>query len=310
MGQLGQRPILVGAVGADFAATGRGWSATAWTAPRCTSARSSTPPASCAPPTTDLTQIASFYPGAMSEARHIELAPVADRVGGLDLVLIGANDPGDDPPLRRSAASGATRSPPTRRSSSPGWTAGRQPDQRRRLPVDQRLRALAAGDQGRPHDARCSSTSRSGSPRSARTASEISARGHRAGARAGRQGVPGRPDRRRRRFPGRFLLRASWGLGLERAAQVGSLVAALVLETIGPRSTTSAPTSSSSGSPLPTATRPPSTSSRSCPDELDRMTPPVCRGSVRAHSPRGWPRRCPRRCSRSIRSTPRCAATT
>jgi adenosine kinase len=29
----------------------------------------------------------------MSEAREIELGPIADRVGGLDLVLIGANDP-------------------------------------------------------------------------------------------------------------------------------------------------------------------------------------------------------------------------
>jgi adenosine kinase len=41
----------------------------------------------------DQNQIASFYPGAMSEAREIELRPVDDRVGGLNLVLIGANDP-------------------------------------------------------------------------------------------------------------------------------------------------------------------------------------------------------------------------
>jgi adenosine kinase len=42
---------------------------------------------------TEQCQIASFYPGAMSEAREIELGPVAERVGGLDLVLVGANDP-------------------------------------------------------------------------------------------------------------------------------------------------------------------------------------------------------------------------
>ena len=41
----------------------------------------------------DQAQIASFYAGAMSEAREIELGPIADRVGGLDLVVIGANDP-------------------------------------------------------------------------------------------------------------------------------------------------------------------------------------------------------------------------
>ena len=41
----------------------------------------------------DHNQIGSFYTGAMSEARQIELKTVADRVGGLDLVLIGADDP-------------------------------------------------------------------------------------------------------------------------------------------------------------------------------------------------------------------------
>ena len=41
----------------------------------------------------DQNQIASFYAGAMSEARLIELLPVAERLGGLDLVVIGANDP-------------------------------------------------------------------------------------------------------------------------------------------------------------------------------------------------------------------------
>lgn len=38
-------------------------------------------------------QIASFYAGAMSEARQIELAPVERRVGDLDLVVVSPNDP-------------------------------------------------------------------------------------------------------------------------------------------------------------------------------------------------------------------------
>ena len=38
-------------------------------------------------------QIASFYAGAMSEAREIELKPIADRAGDPDYVLIGPNDP-------------------------------------------------------------------------------------------------------------------------------------------------------------------------------------------------------------------------
>ncbi|CAM3582346.1 carbohydrate kinase family protein [Mycobacterium colombiense] len=40
----------------------------------------------------DMAQIASFYPGAMSEARNIKLADVASA-GKPDLVIIGANDP-------------------------------------------------------------------------------------------------------------------------------------------------------------------------------------------------------------------------
>src|SRR4029450_12424345 len=93
MGQLGLRPALVGAVGPDFDDYG-GWlerhgvdcdsvhiSEVAHTARFvCTTDE-------------DMCQIASFYAGAMSEARNIELAPVAERVGGLDLVLVSANDP-------------------------------------------------------------------------------------------------------------------------------------------------------------------------------------------------------------------------
>ncbi|MEO7754188.1 MAG: carbohydrate kinase family protein [Terracoccus sp.] len=93
MANLGQSPILVGAVGQDFADY-RSWlerhgvdcasvhySESQHTARFiCTTDR-------------DMAQIATFYAGAMTEARDIELAPVAARVGGLDLVVIGANDP-------------------------------------------------------------------------------------------------------------------------------------------------------------------------------------------------------------------------
>jgi adenosine kinase len=90
---LGLRPILVGAVGEDFVDY-RSWlerhdidcdsvhvSGTRHTARFvCTT-------------DTTMAQIASFYAGAMSEAREIELAPIERRVGGLDLVVISANDP-------------------------------------------------------------------------------------------------------------------------------------------------------------------------------------------------------------------------
>jgi adenosine kinase len=94
MGLLGLRPALVGAVGSDFDLDYRGWlerhnvdcgsvhvSELAHTARFvCTTDE-------------DMCQIASFYAGAMSEARQIELLPVAQRLGGLDLVIVSPNDP-------------------------------------------------------------------------------------------------------------------------------------------------------------------------------------------------------------------------
>ena len=93
MGRLGLRPVLVGAVGADFADY-RSWLERHGvdTASVHVSAERHTARFLC---TTDLdrNQIASFYPGAMSEAREIELGPVAERIGGLDLVVVSPNDP-------------------------------------------------------------------------------------------------------------------------------------------------------------------------------------------------------------------------
>jgi adenosine kinase len=93
LGNLGLRPVLVGAVGEDFVDY-RAWlerhnvdcdsvhvSPTRHTARFvCTNDSS-------------MAQIASFYAGAMSEAREIELKPIVDRVGASDYVLIGPNDP-------------------------------------------------------------------------------------------------------------------------------------------------------------------------------------------------------------------------
>ena len=42
---------------------------------------------------TELNQIASFFPGAMSEARNIELQPIMDKTGRLDLIVISPDDP-------------------------------------------------------------------------------------------------------------------------------------------------------------------------------------------------------------------------
>jgi adenosine kinase len=93
MGVLGGSPTLVGAVGADFDDY-RQWltshgvncdsvlvSESAYTARFvCTTDE-------------DMAQIASFYPGAMSEASTIKLADIVKQTGTPDLVIIGANDP-------------------------------------------------------------------------------------------------------------------------------------------------------------------------------------------------------------------------
>lgn len=93
IGILGGSPTLVGAVGKDFDDY-RGWltshgvdcsqvlvSDTAYTARFvCTTDE-------------DMAQLASFYPGAMSEARNIKLADLVAAQGEPELVIIGANDP-------------------------------------------------------------------------------------------------------------------------------------------------------------------------------------------------------------------------
>ncbi|MCX5261991.1 carbohydrate kinase family protein [Streptomyces canus] len=93
LGRLGLRPVLVGAVGADFVDRGRRLAecgVDTGSVRVCGSLH--TARFIC---TTDLdqNQIATFYAGAMAEASLIDLAAVHGRTGGLDLVLVGADDP-------------------------------------------------------------------------------------------------------------------------------------------------------------------------------------------------------------------------
>jgi adenosine kinase len=103
MAGLGLTPILVGSAGTDFGEhliqlkelgvdTDSVWISTAAPTARFT----------C---TTDLdmNQIASFYTGAMAEARNIQLKDVVDRTGAVDLVLVSPNDP--EAMLRHTAQS-------------------------------------------------------------------------------------------------------------------------------------------------------------------------------------------------------------
>lgn len=93
LGCLGLSPVLVGAVGADFAEYGQWLSGHGVDISAVhTSQDKHTARFLC---TTDAqqNQIASFYPGAMSESRDIDLNSVVSRFGGADLVVIGPCDP-------------------------------------------------------------------------------------------------------------------------------------------------------------------------------------------------------------------------
>lgn len=93
MGVLGLHPILISAVGIDWedyeawltrhgVDTSHVWiSETLHTALYMVTTD------------TELNQIASFFPGAMSEARNIELQPIMDKAGRLDLLVISPDDP-------------------------------------------------------------------------------------------------------------------------------------------------------------------------------------------------------------------------
>ena len=93
IGVLGGDAVLVGAAGMDFTDY-REWLESAGV--NCDNVLiSETEHTARFVCTTDLemAQIASFYPGAMSRARNIRLADVLAAVGRPELVIVGANDP-------------------------------------------------------------------------------------------------------------------------------------------------------------------------------------------------------------------------
>ncbi|XUL86484.1 carbohydrate kinase family protein [Streptomyces galilaeus] len=93
LARLGHRPLLVGAVGADFARYGRRLSALGVDTSGVHVSRSRHTARFLCTTDPDGNRIASFYPGATTEAADIDLVDVVNRGGGADLVLVGADDP-------------------------------------------------------------------------------------------------------------------------------------------------------------------------------------------------------------------------
>ncbi|UGY90941.1 carbohydrate kinase family protein [Streptomyces gobiensis] len=236
MGQLGAQPVLVGAAGADFAEY-RAWLERHGvdTASVRISEVLHTARFVCTTDT-DHNQIGSFYTGAMSEARQIELQSVADRVGVLDLIHIGADDP---EAMMRHTEECRTRGIPFAADYS---------QQLARMGGEE-IRALTDGAAylfANEYETALIETKTGWSADEVldRVGTRVTTLGAR-GVRIVRAGEPvievGCPEEETKADPtgvgdafrAGFLSGLAWGVSLERAAQVGCMLATLVIETVG-----------------------------------------------------------------------------
>ncbi|GAA4679928.1 carbohydrate kinase family protein [Streptomyces youssoufiensis] len=236
MGALGLRPVLVGAAGEDFAEY-RAWLERHGVDTESVRISELLHTARFVCTTdTDHNQIASFYTGAMSEARQIELQPVAQRVGGLDLVLIGADDP--EAMVRhtdecRTRGYAFAADPSQQLARMDGEDIRRLVDGATYLFTNEYEKALIE-----------SKTGWSAEEILAKVGTRVTTLGAQ-GVRVERVGEPaievGVPEEKAKvdptgvgdAFRAGFLAGLSWELTLERAAQVGCMLATLVIETLG-----------------------------------------------------------------------------
>lgn len=237
LGQFGVDTVLVGSVGRDFDDDYRGWldGNGVDTSAVHVSADQHTARFLC---TTDddQNQIASFYTGAMEEARRIQLGPIAEQVGGLDLVVVSPDDP--------SAMINHTSE--CRRLgldfvADPSQQIARMPGTDLRKLIEG-ARYLITNDYEKKLLER--KTQWSDEQILGKVDTRITTIGPRGSiierADGTRLDVPTVPERRRTDptgvgdgFRAGFLAALSWGLQAERCAQVGSLTATYVLEHIG-----------------------------------------------------------------------------
>jgi adenosine kinase len=236
LGNLGLAPVLVGAVGEDFVEY-RAWLERHHV--DCGSVHvSETRHTARFVCTTDaaMAQIASFYAGAMSEAREIELKPIVDRTGAPEWVLIGPNDP--EAMLRH-----------TDECRQRGYRFAADPSQQLAFGDGELIRPLVDGA-----DVLFSNEYEAAliTQKTGWTADEVLERVGTwvvtlgaAGVRIDRKGeesitVAAVPEIRKVEptgvgdaFRAGFLAALTWGLGLERAAQLGCLLAVYVVEQVG-----------------------------------------------------------------------------
>jgi adenosine kinase len=239
LGVLGLRPLLIGAVGSDFDDY-RHWLEEhgVSTAGVRESLLRHTARFIC---TTDAdgNQIGSFYAGAMSEDAEIKIVPLADTHGGIDLVLIGAGDPG-------------AMVAHTAECRDAGIPFAADPSQQlARILDDEQVRALVDGAEylfGNEYEEALieRKSGWTGAEILARVKVRITtlgpggARVDQAGqppvmVRAVRDAQPADPTGSGDAFRSGFLAAVAWGLSLERCAQLGNLMAVHALEATGPQ---------------------------------------------------------------------------
>ncbi|MFV8128032.1 carbohydrate kinase family protein [Streptomyces syringium] len=236
MGVLGLHPVLVGAAGQDFAEY-RAWldrhgvdTASVRISEVLHTARF------VCTTDTDHNQIASFYTGAMSEARQIELHPVAERVGGLDLVLIGADDP---EAMLRHTEECRTRAIPF--AADPSQQLARLEGDDIRLLIEGATYLFTNEYEKALIE---SKTGWTDAEVLAKVGTRVTTLGAR-GVRIERTGEPAievgcaqeeakvDPTGVGDAFRAGFLAGLTWELSVERAAQLGCMLATLVIETLG-----------------------------------------------------------------------------
>jgi len=235
MGLLNRTPVLVGAVGADFAEY-RAWldehgvdCSSVLVSEKAHTARF------VCTTDDDMAQIASFYPGAMSEARDISIGDVAEK-HTLDLVLVGANDP--EAMLRHTAECRAlgipfAADPSQQLARLDGEQAVQLIDSAAYLFTNQYEWALLLQKTGLSEE----EVARKVGIR----VTTLGANGVRIVDRDGTEVVVGvvpevnkvEPTGVGDAFRAGFLTGHTAGLSLQRSAQLGSLIAVLVLETMG-----------------------------------------------------------------------------
>lgn len=93
MGVLGLNPVLIAAVGKDWADYDAWLMRHGVDTSHVLKSTSQFTAHFMVTTDTELNQIASFFPGAMSEARNIELAPIMEKTGRFDIVVISPDDP-------------------------------------------------------------------------------------------------------------------------------------------------------------------------------------------------------------------------